>query len=170
MNIQELARVPWADTTKRSAGAKPIGPVPGLVTLDSDWEIHASRFAKALVRLAAQELYSCFGPEWTGDLSEYHSLTGGITAVGVTFYTVDRLEQYYNHIPEARNNPDFQELLQQHTPGISELICAVWPSAFVLHHSEGELMQCEYWVSASHPESNQTFSICPAWPPRRLHG
>ena len=81
--------------------------------LDRDWEIHAARFAKALVRVAAQELYSCFGPEWHGDVREYHALTGGITAVGVTFYTFDRLEQYYDCIPEARNNPEFQELLHR---------------------------------------------------------
>ena len=108
--------------------------MPGLTLLDPDWEICALRFAKALVHTATKELYACFGPGWGGSVKDYHALTGGITAVGVTFYTFDRLEAYFDRIPDAREDPQFGELQRKHIPGTCELVCAAWPAVFAMHH------------------------------------
>ena len=170
LNMQEHTRIPWTDTSQRTAGIKPIGPVQGMSPLNPDWGIHSDRFAKALIKTAIKERYSCFGPAWHGNVRDYHTLAGGITAVAVTFYTYDQLEQYYTAVPAARTDEAFQELVSKNQSGNKDLICAVWPTDFVLKHSEGEITQCEYWVSQSHPDNDQAFSLWPEWPARRVGG
>ena len=172
-NAECFLHGPWWAQGTNAAVRPAMGPLEGTLHLGPEWITRASDSYSALTTNAHHEFYAVLDPEYDSSNDTWVALQNGITAVEVDIFRVrhdwDQIRQHQlgRDITEAEG---FTAQANHPLSEGEELYLFIWPFEFKMLHSPEETVECEYWMSVTHPKYNFQNAVWPCWPPRRPHG